>query len=253
MIDATGGMRPEGAGDPDRVRSLEEEGEIPGDEALRGELQSLPLEAEPPRDLWPGIHARLGPRGSGADHLPVAAHPTPDPGAIPARAHGSGGGAGTGALDVYRARRPGRVSLSWGQAAAAGLVLMLASGSMVWMGVRGGIPAAPAPAALPVEAGPGGLGAENARFVTAEEAFDEYDVAVSDLKRIVTEASDQLEPETVQVLEENLATVEAALAESRQALLADPSGEMMSRLLSGTMRRRLGVLRQAVAMAVAQS
>lgn len=237
MNDPRGGPRSGGVGDPDEVRRLDDEGEGPEDRALRAELQALPLEAEPSRDLWPGIQGRLRPRGASDE-----SHP-----------QGGGGGSGAISLQERRGRRPARLSLSWGQAAAAGLVLMLASGSLVWVGLRGGgggeIPA------VASGAGPEGSGGEvaDARFVAAEEAFGEYDLAVSDLRRIVSEASDELEPETVQILEENLATVEAALAEAREALLADPSGEMMSRLLSGTMRRRLGVLRQAVAMAVAQS
>lgn len=96
--------RREGTDDP--VRALDEGFESPEDQALRAELQALPLEAEPARDLWPGIQGRLAPRN-------------------PA---GGGGAAGT-ALSQGRSRRVGGVSLSWGQAAAAGLVLMMASGA----------------------------------------------------------------------------------------------------------------------------
>ncbi len=241
MSDATDGIRPGGSEEPDGLRFPEGEEESPGDRALRAELQSLPLEASPPRDLWPEIRGRLQPRS-------------------PA---GAGGAGGEGVpLQPERFRRRGGLSLSWGQAAAAGVALMLLSGSLVWAALRGGgtgaIPAGMAGGSPGTPAGAGSVPAAVAdplemRFATAEEAFGEYDLAVSDLRRIVAEASGRLEPETVRVLEENLATVEAALAEAREALLADPSGEMMGSLLSGTMRRRLGVLRQAVTMAVAQS
>lgn len=238
MNDPMDGPRSGRAGDPDAIRWPAEEGESPEDRALRAELQALPLEAEPSRDLWPGIQGRLRPRGGSGESRP----------------QGGGGGSEAISLRERRERRPGRLSLTWGQAAAAGLVLMLASGSLVWAGLRsGGGGGGEIPVATGESGAPGSGGEPDARFVAAEEAFGEYDLAVSDLRRIVSEASDELEPETVQILEENLATVEAALAEAREALLADPSGEMMSRLLSGTMRRRLGVLRQAVAMAVAQS
>lgn len=242
MSDATDGTRSGGSDEPDGLRFPEGEEESPGDRVLRAELQSLPLEASLPRDLWPEIRGRLQPR-------------------TPAGAGGAAGGQGV-PMQPARFRRGGRLSLSWGQAAAAGVALMLLSGSVVWVGLRGsGTGATPAGVAGGASGTPAGAGSVPAavadplemRFATAEEAFGEYDLAVSDLRRIVEEASGRLEPGTVRVLEENLATVEAALAEAREALLADPSGEMMGSLLSGTMRRRLGVLRQAVTMAVAQS
>jgi hypothetical protein len=210
----------EGAGmedqDPvDRIHSLDEGEESPEDRALRAELQSLPLEAFPARDLWSGIEARMQPRAGAPPETP----------------------------------RKG-LRLSWGQAAAAGVALMLLSGSLVWVGVgsRGAGPERLSEGVeTPVQ------GALEIQMATARDAFGEYDLALGDLRRLVEEYAGSLEPGTVEVLEENLAAVEAALLEARQALLADPSAGDIGAFLSGTMRRRLTVLRAAVSTAMAQS
>lgn len=224
-------MPPGDRGEREVIPLLDEESEDPADRDLRARLQALPLEAEPPRDLWPHIRARLRPRGEmGSD--------------------GPAGRSGVGHAGPFRpraARRPRGPSLSWGTTVAAGVVLIVASGTLVWLGMQGG-GRGPEPAVVEIPAEAGAVG-----FAAAEGAFGEYELALSDLRRILEASSHALEPETVQVLEESLAAVELALAEARDALLADPSGEMIGRLLGGTLRRRLGVLRQAVVAAVAQS
>ena len=54
-----------------------------------------------------------------------------------------------------------------------------------------------------------------------------------------------LDPETVRLLEENLAIIDQAIEESRAALAQDPGSGLLRRILTDTMRRKMDFLRQA--------
>jgi len=215
-------------------RGVEEEGGSLPDthRELRKVLGGLPRQASPPRDLWGGIEARIRETQRGGAERPL----------------GQGDSAGPGG--GFRLLRAMGRPLGWGQALAAGLVLALVSSGGIWLALRG--------PQLPLDSGPPAVveqGAESsgARWAGAGEAFQEYDLAVGDLRRILEEAGDVLEPGTVSTLEESLRAVEQALEESREALAADPSAEVFTRLLSGNLRRKVNVIRQAVATAVSVS
>ena len=57
-------------------------------------------------------------------------------------------------------------------------------------------------------------------------------VSVEDLELLLAEARDDLDPETVRVIEENLRIIDDAIAASRQALERDPANEFVSRHLA---------------------
>jgi hypothetical protein len=73
-----------------------------------------------------------------------------------------------------------------------------------------------------------------------------YQSAIDELTGVLTAKRDELDPETVRVLEENLRVIDRAIAESRAALEADPASKHLSRMLNDAYNAKLGVLRRAV-------
>lgn len=171
----------------------------------------------PERDLWRGIDARI-----------LGSHVTAMP-SIPA------------------APRRG-VTLSTWQLAAAAALLMAVSGATAWF-VRGGLPVAPAPAAVngtveaELEPTPEPDAVRLANFADAA-----YDAAVADLERTLTERRNDLNPRTVEILERNLRLIDAAIAQSRQALEQDPGNMYLNRHLVESRRRKLDLLRRAASI-----
>lgn len=183
---------------------------------LLAELADLPREAEPARDLWARISRQIGSGApTGADVIPISRGP---------------------------ARLRHRITLSLGQLLAAGVVLALLSGAGVWAtlsraperGLAVGVPTAP----------------ETAVSVAA---LNDYEQAAFDLREVLTRGKELLDPATVQVLEENLETIEAAIAETREALARDPASEVLVQRLATNLRRRLEVLRHAASVVYAES
>jgi hypothetical protein len=169
---------------------------------------------EPDLDLWPGIAARIGAAGPGQ-----------------------------AVVDLNAVRQRRRWSFSLPQLAAAGIALMVASGSAAWLlhpvarttgGTLPPVVAAPAPGlALPASTGPAARG---------------YDGAVADLERILAEGRGKLDTTTVRVIERNLATIDSAIAQAQRAVAADSGNAYLNSHLAETMRRKLELLRQAAAL-----
>lgn len=134
---------------------------------------------------------------------------------------------------------PWRVTLSVPQlAAAAALLLAVGMGGM-WVQMRDAVPG---PSAPPADAMPAGV-------VPATLADESFDTTVSDLETALAAGRERLDPATIAVLEENLAAIDAAIAQAREALAADPANVGLTRHLMRTRAMRLGVLRRAVAAA----
>jgi hypothetical protein len=155
---------------------------------------------------------------------------------------GVAAGIGAGGSTIRRpAERPRRrLSFSVPQLLAAGIALMVASGGTAWM-LHPGVPSAPvavspvaAPAVHPVSTGT-------------------YDAAVADLERLLAAGRGRLDTTTVRVLEENLATIDRAIAQAQQAVAADSANLYLNSHLAATMRRKLDLLRQAAALVAAVS
>ena len=169
----------------------------------------------PTRDLWPRVAAEIG----AADQR---------------------------TSNVVQLRPPRRFSFTIPQLVAAGLALMLLSGGMVWMARLGGdrtdfpkIAAEPmTPLTMPVPA-------------TFAEAH--YDEAIADLQQALEAGRANLDPETIGVLERNLASIDRAIDQCRQALAADPANDYLSEHLVSAKKRKLALLRRATAMAEGSS
>jgi hypothetical protein len=72
-----------------------------------------------------------------------------------------------------------------------------------------------------------------------------YEREVAALRRIVTERSDALDPKTVAILEASLRMIDTAIAQSRQALAADPASRFLRDQLNKALDLKVEVLRTA--------
>jgi hypothetical protein len=162
----------------------------------------------PGHDLWPGIAGRIG----ATARSPVR-HPS---------------------------RLPRRYAFSLPQLAAAGIALATVSGGSAWLlrpSVAGtfAVQPPPAPPALPVA-------------TASARGTGGYDAAVADLERVLRDGRGRLDSTTVRVLEQNLAVIDAAIAQARRAVAADSANLYLNSHLAATMRRKLELLRQAASL-----
>lgn len=185
-----------------------------------GDLPEKRLE----RDLWAGIAATIqAPIGRDADSTKVIALPL-------ARPHDEV----RPAADSYRFTRP--------QLAAASIALIAASSLVTWaagpgMGVQASTDAPVAVEGSIVFAND----AEGAPPALAEELLA--------LEQALAESASVLDPNTVRVLERNLAVIEKAIVDSRRALQLDPENAFLSEHLERVYERKLSYLRDAARVA----
>jgi hypothetical protein len=145
------------------------------------------------------------------------------------------------------ARLPRRWTFSLPQLAAASIALVALSSGAGWVLHSGIVASSPVSAPVPPEppvpvvAGPA---AHNA---------GSYDQAVADLERVLAEGRGRLDTATVRVLEQNLATIDRAIAQAQRAVAADSANLYLNSHLAATMRRKLELLRQAAALVASQS
>jgi anti-sigma factor RsiW len=178
--------------------------------------QSLPP-LVPADDLWAGIARRIGATPPRSDIV----------------------------VDLAtRRERTRRWAFSLPQLAAAGIALMTLSGGAVWL-LRE--PAHPAPVAV-VNPSRG----DTTPVVSVSlkpSASQSYAAAVADLERVLAEGQGRLDTTTVRVIQQNLATIDRAIAEAQRALAADSGNLYLNTHLAETMRRKLELLRQAASLA----
>ena len=136
---------------------------------------------------------------------------------------------------------PRRVSLSLPQLAAAGISLMLLSGSIVWfaLGNHGGSAPTAGGARNPVTQ----VSSTPQPQITAQ-----YSEAVRSLEQDLAAGRDKLDPVTVAILEENLRAINAAITEARGALARDPGNLYLNQHLENTMKKKIQLLRTATAL-----
>jgi anti-sigma factor RsiW len=187
---------------------------------LVSSVESLPSEIEPPHDLWEAIAGRI-----------ALESPSDAKGEVPLTSEAD-------SLARLRSRRRITVRLGWLTAIAASLFIGVAIGSLLPRPAEEALQtadmAAPPPAVL-------------ASFETPE-----YDAAIADLEAILAGMRDELRPETVAALEENLAIIDAAIAEARAALLADPANEHLQRHVTASMQTKLRLLRTVTSVVTAE-
>lgn len=174
------------------------------------------VDAPPERDLWAGVAAQIGARGFGPSRV----------------------------LRMLTARTSRRFSFTLPQLVAAGLALMVLSGSMVWLARLGGertdFPAIVAEAPS--------VGGSTPSAVPATFAEAHYDEAIADLQQTLDAGRAKLDPETVRVLEQNLMAIDRAIEQCRQALAEDAANTYLNDHLVAAKKRKLALLRRATAM-----
>lgn|SRR5574341_1069269 len=198
---------------------------LAGCEACRAALDQLRAvvaqagsleERAPAADLWAGIAQRIG-AGQQQEWAPAA-------------------------------RRWGRLrlTLTVPQLAAAAVALMVVSAGGVWLATSR------QPVPQPVATRPA-AGASLTGLAPASMAEGPYESAVRDLELVLDRERGQLDTTTVRVLEQNLRLIDAAIAECRRALAADPASAYLNAHLAATMRQKLDLLRQAARLAAART
>lgn len=186
---------------------------------VRRRALSLPLR-HPARDLWPEIQAAL--QEGERDPAVIRLHP---------------------GLAREPERRPRKgLRLSYPQAAAAGLVLALLSGSLGAFITRSPGPGEE-PAALQAPPWVEAVSLANPELEgTAQE--------VVRLEDVLAEHRDQLDPETILILEKNLEVIDHAIQESLEALSADPGNAFLETHLARSVEAKVAYLREATAFVV---
>lgn len=141
------------------------------------------------------------------------------------------------AVHATRPRTP--LSAVWRQAAAA-VALVVASSSITALVLR--TPGETQQAAPAVAAASQTTRLLPAAFVAAERGF----VAdIAELEALFAEQRGVLSPATVAIVERSLASIDAAIAEARAALLADPVNQQLVELLGASYRQKVDLLRRA--------
>lgn len=181
-------------------------------------------ERQPERDLWSGIAATIqAPIGRDSADSNVIALPT-------AMAEAEA----TESVDAYRFTPP--------QLAAASIALIAVSSLVTWaVGPGLGVPAASVEAPASTEA---------VAFVESRpQAPESMAGELQALEETLAEVAPALDPNTVRVLERNLAVIEQAILDSHRALELDPGNEFLSEHLARVYERKLSYLRDAAQVA----
>lgn len=209
---------------------------------LRTDAAALPALA-PSRDLWQGIAERID-----APIIPLAA---------------------SRVIDVAPRRRWMRPLLAAAAlvAVTAGLttVITRATFAPAATSLASSVTIAPVPgpaeatgvftstvterSAGPRPASPGDAGSLSARLASAEplmhEAEPVFASEISKLRKIVRERQSQLDPKTIAVLEQSIAVIDSAIAQSRAALLKDPASGFLASQLNHSLEMKVELLKTA--------
>jgi len=196
--------------------------------ATRDELEQVVVRArrmgyrEPKRELWTGIEAGLDFTRGSATVRPI---------------------------DRRRV-----ITLSLARlAAAAGIVAAVVGGTTWAIATRRDAPA-PVTALGTDSARPPNPGDSGSLTIGAPGlAAASYRDAAADLERTFDAGRATLRPETTRIIEENLRTIDHAIAQADSALRRDPGSAYLNQYLAETMQRKLKLLRRAVEITVARS
>jgi hypothetical protein len=179
---------------------------------LLAHAATLPRSVSPPRDLWPGIAARIEGQRRGFPWLRFDA---------------------------------------WQPVLAVAAVVVIALAAVLF-----GRPS-PGPVHTVVVPSPPGTGEARLRPAAVDTdpglvAMEEdYQVAANALMDALLERQDDLDPQTMETVQRNLAVIDEALAEIHRALAEDPNRPELGRMLVSTHRKRIEVLRSMVKLSSA--
>lgn len=178
----------------------------------------------PPSDLWDRIRPGLN-QPSGVVDLTLRLDPS---------------------LGVRVAPQAPPASSRWGGGArvAAMIALLFATGATGWM--LGAGASADGDGAVAGLDAPTGVEAGAVRLVdTSVPGSGDLGPAVAELARLLDAQPEGLDARTVEVLRKNLALIQAAITESRDALASDPDNAYVRRHLEGAVARQRAFVQQA--------
>lgn len=172
----------------------------------------------PEHDLWTGIANRIG-----APALPTTADVVP--------------------ITAARSATSRRFSFSLTQLAAAAVVLMAMSGGFVYYLSNNA--AQPQIATGTIVQSSAGTSNDVRLVESSVETSPMYDSDVAELEQLLQQQRAQLDPQTVEVIERSLESIDHAIEEARTALAVDPGNPYLHRQLDNTMQKKLDILRRA--------
>jgi hypothetical protein len=201
-------------------------------EGVHQALKSVPTSGQVPDRVWTAIQARIAetPQEEIVDIRSLASDPT-----APARSGGS-------SRRVRPAHVPGlarRFSFSIGQLAAAATILVALGSTLTWAVASRGSGMVPG-----ISADGGNVIAASTVTTPGEAIYAEYEETASQLLEILEVGESVLSEETLQVVRESLAAIDAAVEEALTALDDDPGNEMLNRLLRHNLEKKIDLLRQ---------
>jgi len=182
--------------------------------AAAGQLERL----EPPAHVWPRLARRIEAE----------------------RATGRPGG-----------HRVGWLGPAWrfGLAAAAVVAVAVVSGWAVWLvDHRGAGPAVQTPAAVSAAAPATAAAGATPAAVAGELklAAEHYEKAIAGLQQIARAGEGSLDPKVAEALQQNLAVIDQAIAQSRAALQTQPASEPAQASLLDAFRTKVGLLQETI-------
>lgn len=182
------------------------------------DVASHELDREPDADLWPAILQQIS---------------TPQPHVLPFVA-----------TDAGAARTSRQVVFTLPQLALAASLLIAVSAAVGYL-ATGRHATGPVQHEDAIQAYAEPLMPASADVARADFADAHYDEAISDLEQVLVAMRDELNPQTVMVIERNLAAIDAAISEARAALDADPANTFLNSHLADARRKKLDLLRRA--------
>ncbi len=208
--------------------------------AMSVDAHALPHDVPPPDDLWSEVAASIGAtRGAPRNESePQSALSAPTPSTSPRtprtpRFNALG--------DPARTRMPG-TQKAW--LAAAAVTLMALSSGLTALYLRRAPNSAPA-LATKQQPVPAGTTLLPAAFVETERT---YLASVAEVQSLLDAQRGVLAPATIETVDRALATIDAAIAEARAALLADPANGALAELLETNYRQKLDLLRRTAGL-----
>ena len=191
---------------------------------------SLPRSIAPPADLWPEIRTRIGTASGGSS---ASGQATASVGA---------------ASDAHPARagRPSARRSRWDNVLhdrrwlAAAAVLLIAVSSAVTVLIVGNESSDMPVADVTTDPGVNSV-------ATVQRVNDDYERLDRELASMLAATRDRLQPETVEKVDRNLAIIDAAIAEIRQALAEDPGNDALLQLLKASYGQKSALVRQVSA------
>jgi tetratricopeptide (TPR) repeat protein len=140
-------------------------------------------------------------------------------------------------------RAPPRAAI-WQWAGLAAALLIVTAG--IYLVQRA--PAVSAPPAAPVADNAPATGSVQALTEELDQALAHYDKAIAELEAIARDSNGTMDSDVAATLQRNLGAIDAAIAESRAALAADPESASARDSLVDALMQKVSVLQATVSL-----